>query len=112
MSLMSLATAALPVLPALLGTLTAAIALVGAVLGWLRARRAAQLAASTAPLKPPRRLRRYTLLRTTGPDGTPVHYTTTRPPGSVITHQVGGHPLDFELTDLPLGDGTYAAEPL
>lgn len=58
-------------------------------------------------------LRRYTLLRTVGPDGAPDHYETTRPPGTVITHRVvGGHPQRFELTDVPLGDGTFAAEPL
>ncbi|MFV8133191.1 hypothetical protein [Streptomyces syringium] len=91
---------------------TAAIGLFTLARTRLRSRRTAQSPASTAPVEPPRRLRRYTLLRTTGPDGSPVHYTTTRPPGSVITHPVDGHPLDFELTDFPLGDGTYAAEPL
>ncbi|MFG2719752.1 hypothetical protein ACGFW5_15850 [Streptomyces sp. NPDC048416] len=105
---MSLITA----LPGSLSTLSAAFALVTAALAHLRARRAAQLAAGAALVEQPRRLRDYTLLRTTGPDGAPVHYTTTRPHGSVITHQIDGRPRDFELTDLPLGDGTYAAEPL
>lgn len=59
----------------------------------------------------PRMLRRYTLLRTTGPNGVPAQYDTTRPPGTVITHPVNGHPQRFELTDVPLGDGTFAAEP-
>ncbi|WP_329127194.1 hypothetical protein [Streptomyces sp. NBC_01465] len=57
-------------------------------------------------------LRRYTLLRTAGQDGTPDQIPTTQPPGTVITHLVGGCPQRFELTDAPLGDGTYAAEPL
>ncbi|WP_216353435.1 hypothetical protein [Streptomyces sp. JHA26] len=51
-------------------------------------------------------LRRYTLLRTPG------QYETTRPAGTVITRQVDGQPQYFELTDVPLGDGTFAAEPL
>ncbi|GAA1918778.1 hypothetical protein GCM10009837_50030 [Streptomyces durmitorensis] len=54
----------------------------------------------------------YTLLRTTGSDGAPDRYETTRPPGTVITHRVDGFPQRFELTDAPLGDGTFAAEPL
>ncbi|GHB76210.1 hypothetical protein GCM10010331_75130 [Streptomyces xanthochromogenes] len=111
MSLLSLVS---PAVPGLLSTVCAAaiIALARTALAGLHASRAAQLAASTAPVEPPRRLREYTLLRTTGPDGHPVQYTSTRPPGSVITHQIDGHPRDFELTALPLGDGTFAAEPL
>ncbi|MFD5516314.1 hypothetical protein [Streptomyces sp. NPDC127066] len=57
-------------------------------------------------------LRHYTLLRTTGPDGSPGQYTTTRPTGTVIVHQVNGHLRRFELTPVPLADGTFAAEPL
>ncbi|MFD3700067.1 hypothetical protein ACFWUZ_28760 [Streptomyces sp. NPDC058646] len=53
-------------------------------------------------------LRRYTLLRTSGPG----RYDTTRPGGTVITHHVDGRTQRFELTDVPLGDGTYAAEPV
>jgi hypothetical protein len=56
-------------------------------------------------------LHRYTLLRTAGPDGTPYQYETTRPTGTVITHRVNGQSLRFELTDAPVGDGTFAAEP-
>ncbi|MCC2274913.1 hypothetical protein LKL35_05610 [Streptomyces sp. ET3-23] len=61
---------------------------------------------------PPRVLRRFSLLGTTGADGTPLYYETTQPPGSVVTRRVGSLPQRFELTDAPLGDGTYAAEPL
>lgn len=61
---------------------------------------------------PPRVLRRFSLLGTTGADGTPLYYETTRPPGCVVTRRVGGLSQRFELTDAPLGDGTYAAEPL
>lgn len=94
-----------------LGT-TATTYLAHLALARLRALRAARQAAPTAALEPSRRVRHYTLLRTLGSDGRPVQYLTTRPPGSVITHSIQGRPRDFELTDLPLGDGTYAAEPL
>ncbi|AXG79054.1 hypothetical protein [Streptomyces paludis] len=73
--------------------------------GWLYRRR------RTAPT-PPRVLRRFSLLGTIGADGTPLHFETTRAPGSVITRRVGSLSQRFELTDAPLGDGTYAAEPL
>ncbi|MFD4664762.1 hypothetical protein [Streptomyces halstedii] len=76
-----------------------------AAAGWLYRRR------RTAP-PPPRVLRRFSLLGTTGTDGTPLYFETTRAPGSVITRRVGGLSQRFELTDAPLGDGTYAAEPL
>ncbi|MFF2305969.1 hypothetical protein ACFVVP_26105 [Streptomyces sp. NPDC058128] len=106
---MSLVTDALP---GALSTLaaTGVITLATAACTRLRARRAS--AATTAATEAQRQLRRYTLLRTTGPDGTPVYYASTRPPGTVVTHPVDGHPQPFELTDIPLGDGTYAAEPL
>nr|WP_239105773.1 hypothetical protein [Streptomyces sp. SID8014] len=61
---------------------------------------------------PPRVLRRFSLLGTTGTDGTPLHYETTRAPGSVVIRRIGSLSQRFELTDAPLGDGTYAAEPL
>ncbi|GAV43840.1 hypothetical protein [Streptomyces acidiscabies] len=61
---------------------------------------------------PPRVLRRFRLLGTAGADGTPLYYETTRAPGSIVTRRVDGLPQRFELTDAPLGDGTYAAEPL
>lgn len=76
-----------------------------AAAGWLYRRR------RTTPT-PPRVLRRFSLLGTTGADGTPLYYETTRAPGSVITRRVGSLSQRFELTDAPLGDGTYAAEPL
>ncbi|MCW8216105.1 MULTISPECIES: hypothetical protein [Streptomyces] len=61
---------------------------------------------------PPRVLRRFSLLGTADAGGTPLYYETTRAPGSVVTRRVGSLPQRFELTDAPLGDGTYAAEPL
>ncbi|MFJ4008004.1 hypothetical protein ACIPWL_31810 [Streptomyces sp. NPDC090023] len=69
-------------------------------------------AAASAASDDSRTLRHYTLLRTVGPDGAPQQYETTRPTGTVITHRVDGRPQRFELTDVPLGDGTFAAEPL
>lgn len=53
-------------------------------------------------------LRRYTLLRTTTADGASEQYETTRPSGTVITCRVKGRSHRFELTNIPLGDGTYA----
>ncbi|WP_143204944.1 hypothetical protein [Streptomyces sp. CB02009] len=88
---------------------TGVITLATAACTRLRARRAS---AATALAEAQRQLRRYTLLRTTGPDGTPVHYASTRPPGTIVTYPVDGHPQPFELTDVPLSDATYAAEPL
>jgi len=46
--------------------------------GWLYQRR------RTTPT-PPRVLRRYSLLGTTGADGTPLYYESTLSPGSVVT---------------------------
>ncbi|MFI1285154.1 hypothetical protein ACH4U5_31095 [Streptomyces sp. NPDC020858] len=76
----------------------------------LRDRRTArrQVPAPAAPSEGARMLRRYTLLRTSGPG----QYDTTRPGGTVITHHIDGRTQRFELTDVPLGDGTYAAEPI
>ncbi|MFC9295770.1 hypothetical protein ACFTWH_10830 [Streptomyces sp. NPDC057011] len=67
-----------------------------------------QVSEAAAPLEGARVLRRYTLLRTSGPG----QYDTTRPSGTVITHHIDGRTQRFELTDVPLGDGTYAAEPV
>ncbi|WP_405438486.1 hypothetical protein OG373_13785 [Streptomyces avidinii] len=69
---------------------------------------AGQGLASAVPLECARTLRRYTLLRTCGPG----QYDTTRPSGTVITHHIDGRTQRFELTDVALGDGTYAAEPI
>ncbi|MFE5595297.1 hypothetical protein [Streptomyces sp. NPDC056549] len=63
------------------------------------------------PPEPPR-VRRFTLLRTAGADGSPIRYETTRPTGTKITHWVGGRHRLYELTDAQLEDGTYVAEPL
>jgi hypothetical protein len=91
---------------------TAVIALVSAAWRRLSSRRTARRTAVDAAPCGTRMLRRYTLLRSTGPDGTPYRYETTRPTGTVITHRVDGLSQCFELTDVPLGDGTFAAEPL
>ncbi|MEU5510813.1 hypothetical protein [Streptomyces fungicidicus] len=104
---MSLLIDAVPDLLSAIGA-AAVIALASAAWRRLSFRRAAASAASDES----RTLRRYTLLRTRGPDGAPEQYETTRPPGTVITHRVDGRPQHFELTDAPLGDGTFAAEPL
>lgn len=77
-----------------------------------RSPQTAQGAVTGATLEGTRTLRRYTLLRTVGPDGAPGQHETTRPAGTVITRRVNGHSQRFELTDVPLGDGTFAAEPL
>ncbi|MBQ0887144.1 hypothetical protein KBZ94_19750 [Streptomyces sp. RM72] len=65
---------------------------------------------ATPPVPP--RVRSFTLLRTEGSDGTPVQYETTRPTGTKVTHWVGGRQRLFELTDVQMEDGTYAAEPV
>ncbi|MFC7841925.1 hypothetical protein [Streptomyces sp. NPDC057382] len=103
---MSLLIDAVPDLLSAIGA-AALIALASAAWRRLSIRRAAACAAPEES----RTLRHYTLLRTVGPDGAPRQYETTRPPGTVITHRVDGRPQRFELTDIPLGDGTFAAEP-
>ncbi|MEX2985635.1 hypothetical protein [Streptomyces sp. C36] len=96
-------------IPGLCTSLVLAALLTGgsATRRWLRSR-----GTQPSTAEPPRTLRRYTLLRTSGLHGTADQYETTRPPGTVITHRIGDRPQRFELTDVPLGDGTYAAEPL
>ncbi|WP_331763659.1 hypothetical protein OH738_40955 (plasmid) [Streptomyces hirsutus] len=110
---MSLLTDALPGLLSAIGA-AGVIAFASAARRRLSSSRlqAAQGASIGATLDGTRMLRRYTLLRTVGPDGAPDQYETTWPTGTVITHRVDGRPQRFELTDVPLGDGTFAAEPL
>ncbi|SES32234.1 hypothetical protein SAMN04487983_104277 [Streptomyces sp. yr375] len=55
---------------------------------------------------------RYTLLNSVDADGNPVLHVTTRRAGTVIRRDVGRGPERFELTNTPMGDGTYVAEPL
>ncbi|MFI6864430.1 hypothetical protein ACIBKZ_31835 [Streptomyces sp. NPDC050421] len=86
-------------------TVGLAVTFLGAVIGWLCRRRWRALA-------PARVLRRFSLLGTTGADGSLRHHETTRAPGSVVTLRFGDLSQRFELTDSPLSDGTYAAEPL
>ncbi|GAA2607334.1 hypothetical protein [Streptomyces lienomycini] len=103
-------------LPDLLGALGATCVIAFTSAAWRRLSsrrpRSAHRGAPVTALDGRRMLRRYTLLRAGGPDGDPVTYETTRPAGTIITRQVDGHPRYFELTDVPLGDGTFAAEPL
>ncbi|MFE4777835.1 hypothetical protein [Streptomyces sp. NPDC056713] len=84
-------------LPNFLGGL--AVLIVGGILTWLLAQRAG-------------RVRRYTLLNSAAPDGSPVLHLTTRRAGTVIRRDVGRGPERFELTKVQLPDGTYAAEPM
>ncbi|MFH8533485.1 hypothetical protein ACH4GE_34295 [Streptomyces tendae] len=58
------------------------------------------------------RVRRFTLLRAESADGTPVRYETTRPTGTRVTPWVDGRQRLYELTDVQLEDGSYAAESL
>ncbi|MFD0210006.1 hypothetical protein ACFVH9_12940 [Streptomyces hirsutus] len=100
--------------PGLVSSLVGAGVLAGvtATWRWMRVRETGESENSTS-VGGARTLRRYTLLRTAGAHGSPEQYETTWPTGTVITHRVdGGHPQRFELTDVPFGDGTYAAEPL
>ena len=83
-------------LPNFLGGLAVLIA--GGACTWVLARRA--------------RIRRYTLLNSTAPDGSPVVHLTTRRAGTVIRRDVGQGLERFELTKVQLSDGTYAAEPI
>lgn len=87
---------------------------IAAMARWLiQRRRTTQQPVRSAPLEQPRMLRHYTFLRTTDRDGRPARYETALPTGTVITHRAGdGSPQRFKLTDVPMGDGTYAAEPL
>ncbi|MGW4823470.1 hypothetical protein ACWEP4_32095 [Streptomyces sp. NPDC004227] len=100
--------------PGLVSSLVGAGVLAGvtATWRWMRVREAGE-SGESVPGGGARTLRCYTLLRTAGAHGCPEQYETTWPTGTVITHRVdGGRPQRFELTDVPLGDGTYAAEPL
>ncbi|MER8188164.1 hypothetical protein [Kitasatospora sp. NPDC094015] len=76
--------------------------------------------ADTTPAHPPvpatrdatAAVRTYTFLGTLTAGGRPVRRATTRPAGSVTTLTIDGHTQNFQLTDIPLGDNTFAAEPL
>ncbi|MFM9543995.1 hypothetical protein [Streptomyces turgidiscabies] len=72
-----------------------------------RFRPAPAVAVAKAPV-----VRRYTLLGSTTADGREAQITSTRLAGSTLLHVVGGRAERFELTDVRLHDGTYAAEPV
>ncbi|MCX5318085.1 hypothetical protein [Streptomyces sp. NBC_00154] len=57
-------------------------------------------------------IRHYTLLGTSAADGSPIQLPSTRPAGTVIVWPVGARQERFELTDVRLYDGTFAAEPV
>ncbi|MFE6770133.1 hypothetical protein ACFVFD_14325 [Streptomyces fimicarius] len=100
--------------PGLVSSIVGAGILAGATATWRwMVVREAEEGEDSMPVGGVRSFRCYTLLRTAGAHGSPEQYETTWPTGTVITHRVdGGHPRRFELTDVQLGDGTYAAEPL
>ncbi|SCF61305.1 hypothetical protein GA0115260_100293 [Streptomyces sp. MnatMP-M27] len=56
--------------------------------------------------------RRYTLLDTVTDNGLPIQVTTTRPVGTLIAQTLNGQEQRFELTNVRLHDGTFAAEPI
>ncbi|MGW1226605.1 hypothetical protein [Streptomyces sp. NPDC002530] len=84
-------------LPNFLGGL--AVLVVGSAVTWTLTRRSG-------------RIRRYTLLNSSFPDGSPVLHITTRRAGTIIRRDVGRGLERFELTKAQLSDGTYAAEPM
>ncbi|MEU9413306.1 hypothetical protein AB0E08_47515, partial [Streptomyces sp. NPDC048281] len=57
-------------------------------------------------------IRRYTLLGTADRKGEPIQAMSTRPAGSVLLWPAGSRPERFELIDVRLHDGTFAAEPV
>ncbi|MFW3469915.1 hypothetical protein ACN24M_00135 [Streptomyces microflavus] len=58
------------------------------------------------------RVRRYTLLNSATPEGSPVLHLTTLRAGTIIRRDVGRGMERFELTKVQMPDGTYAAEPM
>ncbi|MER5757715.1 hypothetical protein [Streptomyces sp. NPDC002082] len=105
-------------LPELLGGLGAAIIVGLAPWATRRWRDRRTVSPAPAPLaipgdtRVPEQVRRYTLLGTLTPDGSPAQITSTRPARTAIIYRGGGQAERFELTDALLYDGTYAAEPL
>lgn len=97
-------------LPELLGAL-GSTGLISAV-AWCLGRRRASRQAAPQPSTEHRTIRRYTLLGTTNRAGGPVQMMSTRPAGAVLVWPVGDRQERFELTDIQLVDGTFAAEPV
>lgn len=54
----------------------------------------------------------YTLLNVTAPGGGAAKIASALPVGTTVVHVVEGRVLRFVLTDTPLFDGSYLAEPL
>ncbi|MFJ4931571.1 hypothetical protein [Streptomyces sp. NPDC088736] len=59
-----------------------------------------------------RAIRRYTLLGTASGDGGAVQVMSTRLAGAILVWPVGDRQERFELTDVQLFDGSFAAEPV
>ncbi|MFC9219359.1 hypothetical protein ACFT8W_00825 [Streptomyces hygroscopicus] len=56
--------------------------------------------------------RRYTLRDAVTDDSFAIQVMTIRPVGTLITQTLTGQEQHFELTDVGLSDGTFAAEPI
>ncbi|MFE4547949.1 hypothetical protein [Streptomyces sp. NPDC056785] len=59
-----------------------------------------------------RAIRKYTLLGTASGDGGAVQVMSTRLAGAILVWPVGDRQERFELTDVQLFDGSFAAEPV
>ncbi|MFJ5222821.1 hypothetical protein [Streptomyces sp. NPDC088400] len=123
---MDILIAALPELVGALGSAAIASTVVWCFRAWRRQRARDSTATTPATVTLPELLahpqstsetqsakaKHYTLLGTSAGDGSPVQLTSTRPPGTIITWLTRGHRERFELTDVQLYDGTFAAEPV
>ncbi|WP_043183265.1 hypothetical protein [Streptomyces sp. NRRL F-5123] len=67
-------------------------------------------AAGTAPDRPVHRT--YTLLTTKSSSGGPERIVSPLPAGTTVVHLIDGETTRFVLTDTPLFDGSYLAEPI
>ncbi|MGW5354191.1 hypothetical protein ACWERV_27175 [Streptomyces sp. NPDC004031] len=67
-------------------------------------------AAGTAPDRPVHRT--YTLLTTRSSSGGPERIASPLPAGTTVVHLVNGETNRFILTETPLFDGSYLAEPI
>ncbi|MCM2387455.1 hypothetical protein [Streptomyces albipurpureus] len=67
---------------------------------------------ATDPAVSYRSIRRYTLLGTSDVDSGPIQVASTRQAGTIMVWQIGARNERFELTNVYLDDGTFAAEPV